>query len=190
MQKHSLNNDSLTIFANTVKAGGVVCYPTEGVWGLGCHPQSETAFARLLDIKKRPADKGVILVAANYRQLHPYVQLDEPLRQRLQTVWAGFVTCLLPPSPQCPAYLYGEHDTVAVRLTAYPLLQSLCLYADTALVSTSANITGQAPVTSANDASKLFGKQVDYYVDAATGAEAKPSRIVRFTDDKMVVIRE
>ncbi len=185
-----LDDKMLGRFAQHIHHDGVVCYPTEGVWGLGCHPLSASAFARLLTSKQRPRAKGVILVAANIEQIQPYVEIDALLRQQLARYWPGFVSCILPASPDCPSYLTGQHHSLAVRVTAYPPLRALCLHAQTAIVSSSANISGQPPVTTLQQAKRLFGQQVDYYVDAPTGGENKPSRIIQFVNGKKVLIRD
>ncbi len=115
----ALSSTQLQQAVSAIAYDGIICYPTEGVWGLGCHPQSERAFAKLLQLKQRPADKGVILIAATMAQIRPYAQLDDTLCAQLSALWPGFVTCVLPKSPDCPDYLCGRHDTVAVRLSAY-----------------------------------------------------------------------
>lgn len=176
--------------AKVVHNNGVICYPTEAVWGLGCHPRSETAFQRILTLKQRPQEKGVILIAANLAQITPYADVSTNLEAELLQAWQGFTTCILPKTPNCPDYLCGQHGTIAVRLTQYDLLQNLCLAADTALVSTSANLTAQTVVKNLNEAKQLFQRGVDYYVDAPLGGAEKPSRIIDFTQIPAVVIRD
>lgn len=169
---------------------GIICYPTEAVWGLGCHPQSEQAFSRLLAVKQRPLEKGVILIASSYEQLAPYVKFNDALMQRLVTLWPGFVTCVLPKSVHCPDYLCGEHDSIAVRLTTHEPVKQLCEAIHAPLVSTSANLSGQPTVKDLTEAKQTFGAQIDAYVDAPLGGELKPSRIIQFTDQTEVIIRE
>lgn len=186
----ALSPATLSAMTKTLENNGVICYPTEAVWGLGCHPQSESAFRRLLRIKQRPQDKGVILIAADEQQLAPYVCLTPVLRQQLKAFWPGFVTCVLPRSPGCPDYLSGQFDGVAVRLTAYPVVQALCQAAGSALVSTSANLSGQLPVGDLTTAKATFGDAVDCYIDAPLGGEEKPSRIMDLSQGVTRVIRE
>lgn len=176
--------------AAAIRQQQVVCYPTEGVWGLGCHPQSRSAFERLLSLKQRPEEKGVILLVANYQQIQPYAKLSEALIQRLDKHWAGFVTCLLPKSADCPDYLTGQFDTIAVRMSHYAPLQQLCLQADSAIVSTSANLSGNAPLDNLQQAVNLFGERVDCYWDAPLGGADKPSKIIELTDNDLRIIRE
>ncbi len=169
---------------------GIICYPTEAVWGLGCHPQSEKAFEKLLAIKQRPADKGVILVISDYSQLVPYVLLDDFHKEQLRNIWPAFVTCLLPISPDYPNYLRGNHQKIAVRFSANPVIRALCELTQTALVSTSANISGQAPVANIHEAKKTFPNGIDSFIDAPLGGEEKPSRIIEFHNDKIITHRD
>lgn len=185
-----LHEKTLATAKQTLLNDGVICYPTEAVWGLGCHPQSASAFARILHIKQRPHDKGVILIASAFEQLMPYVNIDVALQQQLAAIWPGFITCLLPKSAQCPDYLSGKHKSIAVRLTTHPAVTALCQSIDSPLVSTSANVSGQAPIQNLSEGKRLFTNQVDYYVDAALGGKKKPSRIIEFKQNNKVIIRE
>ena len=169
---------------------GVICYPTEAVWGLGCNPRSFDAFERILTIKKRAKEKGVILIGATESHITPYAHIPDSLRKKLQQIWPGFVTCLLPKTARCPSYLTGGQDKVAVRISAYQPVVNLCLAADSALVSTSANVSGQIPVSDIYSAQNTFGEAVDYYLDAGLGGEKKPSRIIDFTQQPPALIRD
>lgn len=169
---------------------GVICYPTEGVWGLGCHPQSATAFSRLLALKQRPADKGVILLAGELEQLAPYLQMSDAIQQLFTQYHNDFITFVLPKSAACPDYLSGQFDSVAVRVTTYQPLRELCCQAQTALVSTSANVSHKPPVGNIAIARETFGDGVNAYVDMPLGGQRKPSRIVKWDNGKLLVIRE
>lgn len=183
----------MTDFSPTITAianDGVICYPTEGVWGLGCHPQSATAFARLLAIKQRPVDKGVILLAGELEQLSPYITINSAISKLFFDYQHNFVTFVLPKSANCPAYLSGQFDSIAVRVTHYAPLRELCLQAKTALVSTSANVSGSPPVDSIQVAQTTFANKVDAYVDMPLGGQAKPSKILRWHHGVLEVIRD
>lgn len=161
-----------------IQAGGVIAYPTEAVYGLGCHPLNPEAVLRILDLKQRPMGKGVILIAADFQQVLPYVQ--EPgaaLRRKLDGTWPGPVTWLLPARAETPRWLRGDHDTLAVRVTGHPLAAALCRASGTALVSTSANRAGQPPARSALRVQRVFGAGVDLVVHGALGGANKPSEI-------------
>lgn len=182
--------DDFSRAASAVQRDGIICYPTEGVWGLGCHPRASNTFDRLLKIKKRSADKGVILLAGELTQLHDYIVLNNQVRDIFAQHQHDFITFVLPKRSTCPDYLSGGRDSLAVRVTHYPPLRDLCLQAQTALVSTSANLSGQPPINNLTEAKTTFGDTVDVYVDMPLGGQAKPSRIVAWKNKQWVVIRD
>ena len=111
------------------QAGSLIVYPTEAVMGIGCDPDNEAAVSALLEIKQRPVEKGVILIAANYSQLLPYVndnaiRLDR--RTEIFSSWPGPNTWLLPKSSSAPVWLTGKHSKIAVRVTNHPVVVELC----------------------------------------------------------------
>src|SRR3989338_8804440 len=129
-----------------LRRGGLIAYPTESCYGLGCDPDSRAAVLRLLKLKQRPQHKGLILIAASYRQVARYLQpLPAAQQRQLQEAGAQAVTYLIPVKPSCPRWLRGAHDTLAVRMTAHPFAKNLCRSVGSALVSTSANRSGQRP---------------------------------------------
>lgn len=126
--------------------GGVIAYPTEAVYGLGCDPWNVEAVKRLLDIKQRPWQKGLILVAADFNQLQDFIAPVSPdVLKQLESTWPGPVTWLLPVGTNLPPYLSGLHDTIAVRVTAHKQTAELCREFGGAIVSTSANLAGAKP---------------------------------------------
>jgi len=163
--------------ADVLHRGGVIAYPTEAVFGLGCDPLNEQAVLRLLDIKQRAVDKGLILIAAHWRQLQPYLEpVADDIRERLDESWPGPVTWLLQARPQTPTWLRGRHETLAVRVTAHPLAAALCDAFGGAIVSTSANASGRPPARSGLQA-RLRCPGTDLIVAGATGGRKHPSEI-------------
>lgn len=161
-----------------LQAGHVIAYPTEAVYGLGCDPRNADAVRRILEIKRRPMQKGLILIAAELAQLAPYVEpVDSTRMGEILRTWPGPFTWLLPAKPETPAWLTGDHDTLAVRVTAHPLAAALCRTAGTALVSTSANLSGLAPARTALQVRLQLGGQVDYILAGACGGQTRPSTI-------------
>ncbi|MBT8137114.1 MAG: threonylcarbamoyl-AMP synthase [Gammaproteobacteria bacterium] len=168
--------------AAAVAAGGVIAYPTEGVYGLGCDPENEDAVARLLDIKQRPAEQGLILIAAHIDLLNNYfAPLPEPARQQLEDSWPGPQTWLVPAADSAPEWITGRHTTIAVRVTDHPVASALCASCGHALVSTSANITGHPPARSAHAVRRMMGEQLDYILSGPVGrlGGATPIRDLR-----------
>ena len=129
--------------ARVVREGGVIAYPTEAVWGLGCDPWNEDAVYRLLALKARPVEKGLIVVAANIHQLDFLLEdLPDVWLDRLAGTWPGPNTWLVPHQERLPEWVTGVHDSVAVRVTDHPLVQELC-HLTGPLISTSANPAGR-----------------------------------------------
>lgn len=161
-----------------VNAGGIIAYPTEAVFGLGCDPGDPLAVARLLTIKKRSPRKGLILVAAHWSQLRPWLQpLPARLEQRLHGTWPGPMTWLVPAARDCPCWLTGEHDTLAVRVSAHPVIRALCESVGGAVVSTSANISSRRPARSILEVQLRFATLIDFILPGPLGDQAQPTTI-------------
>jgi len=164
--------------ARLIRTGGVIAYPTEAVFGLGCDPQNKTAVYRILAIKRRPAHKGLILVAADFEQLQPWLLPVSPEQQAtLQQSWPGPVTWLLPARPETPRWLRGQYDTLAVRVTAHPVTAALCRAAGRALVSTSANRSGRQALRTPLAVRLQLGQEIDALMTQAVGGATRPSTI-------------
>lgn len=161
--------------AQIIRQGGVVAYPTESCYGLGCHPDNHQAIKKLINIKGRPQHKGFILIGATFHQLQFYVA---DISQEILASWPGPHTWLLPPTKRVHAKLVGQHPRIAVRVTALPIAAALCRAADTALISTSANKSGQQPTKNYRDTMRLFGNLVDMVLPGKIGDRKKPTPII------------
>jgi len=163
--------------ARLLRAGGVIAYPTEAVYGIGCNPLDREAVRRILEIKRRPMDKGVILIASRFEQFAPFVEKPAPEVQRqLDESWPGPVTWLLPCRPETPVWLRGRHSTLAVRVTDHPTASALCEAFAGPIVSTSANASGRPPARNALQA-RLRCPGIDLYLGGRTGGRERPSEI-------------
>lgn len=161
-----------------LQAGGIVAYPTEAVYGLGCDPRNPDAVMRLLALKQRPWQKGMILIATDLQQLGPFLlPMTADIEARVLASWPGPVTWLLPARPEVPYWLRGEHRTLAVRVTAHPLAAALCRIFGGPIVSTSANLAGHEPARSALRVQRELGESVDYILHGALGELAQPTEI-------------
>lgn len=169
-----------------LKRGGVVAYPTESCYGLGCDPDNARAVRRILELKRRPQHKGLILIASGYRQVARYIEPLTPDGQRkLQADGARAITYLMPAKPSCPRWLRGRHGTLAVRLTAHPAARQLCRSAGSALVSTSANLAGQRPAKTAAECRRLFGTRL-WVLPGRVGKRKRPSTICAWGDGRIL----
>ena len=160
----------------TVAAGGVIAYPTEAVYGLGCLPE-DLPISRLLRLKQRSPRKGLILVAASVEQLLPFVEFpDATTRRQVLATWPGPVTWLLPARRGISPWLTGAHATLAVRVSAHPVVQALCRYTGP-LVSTSANRAGAQPARNAAQVRAGLGRSLDYVLAGRIGDSRRPTAI-------------
>jgi L-threonylcarbamoyladenylate synthase len=160
-----------------LRLGGLIAYPTESCFGLGCDPGNRDAVKTILRLKKRPQTKGVILIAAAFRQLQRYTApLTKAQAQQVQSTWPGPHTWLVPKSTNCPIWLTGKHEKIAVRVTAHRPAAMLCLGLGMALVSTSANVSGGKAIRNARECQRQFGHQV-VIVPGLIGKRRKPSTI-------------
>lgn len=166
--------------ARILQNGGVIAYPTEAVWGLGCDPRDEAATLRLLAIKQREVAKGLILIAADEAQLAPFVDFEslaESQRAAVRMTWPGPNTWIVPASKGAPRWITGEHEGIAVRVTAHPGVIALCRAFGGAIVSTSANRAGMPAATTFGDLDPAVVASVDAVLQGETGGLDRPSAI-------------
>ena len=163
--------------AHAVNSNGVIAYPTEAVFGLGCSPWNREALLKLVQLKRRKLDKGFIIIAANLVQLESLVNFDKVNSlQEILASWPGPVTWILPAREQVPSTLRGRNDGLAVRVSAHPLVQELCRTCGP-LVSTSANISNTRPARSQQQVRNYFQDKLNYILPGKLGSESRPSEI-------------
>lgn len=162
-----------------LKQGGIIAYPTEAVFGLGCDPFNETALTRLLTIKHRSPHKGLILIADCFERVEPFLA-PVPDRQ-LQTAlasWPGPYTWVFPAElSRTTPLIRGQHPTIAVRITAHPLARALCQAFENPIVSTSANRSSEPPAQTAEAVRFFFGHALDYVLEGETSGLLSPTEI-------------
>jgi len=165
-----LQQEVLEKAVNALKKGGVIAYPTEGVYGLGCDPNDEKAVRKILQIKQRPASKGLILLASDWSQLQTWLRpIPKANLEKMLATWPGPVTWVCPAKEDVPICLKGDHDSLAVRVTDHVLARTLCQMFAKPLVSTSANLSGQAPPQAMADFDEKVAQQIDYLVPGSVG---------------------
>lgn len=173
-------SDTLAATVDALRRGGVVAYPTEAVWGLGCDPFDERAVMRLLALKRRPVNKGLILIAASPAQLAPLVAWETMPASRRDTVlesWPGPHTWTVPVTTRVPTWIRGAHASVAVRVSDHPTVVALCTAFGGPLVSTSANLAGKPPAFRRAELDPALAGLLDAICEGETGGLAAPTPI-------------
>lgn len=173
-----MNHWQLRQATHVIQLGGVIAYPTEAVFGLGCDPLNANAVLHLLALKHRPVAKGLVLIASDIEQLKPFMlPLKASQLHTLEASWPGPATWLVPANPNTPQWLKGNHDTIAVRVTAHPVAAALCRQLGHALVSTSANTSGTNPARTPLQVRRYFGQKLDKIIHGPVGSLTKPTTI-------------
>jgi L-threonylcarbamoyladenylate synthase len=168
----------LSMARRALRGGGVVAYPTEAVWGLGCDPANRHALLKILDLKGRDAGKGLILVAADMQQLAALLDpLSTEQRELLASTWPGPTTWLIPHHHLVHPLVHGRFASVSVRVSRHPGVAALCRAFGGPVVSTSANPQGREPARDALTVRRYFNAGIDYLLAGAVDKAAKPSEI-------------
>ena len=161
-----------------LRRGGIIAYPTESCYGLGCDPRNPRALQRLIRLKGRSTARGLLLIADRFKRLKPFVRpLHAADLARMQHSWPGPVTWVVPASNACPPLLTGGRPTIAVRVTAHPVAAQLCRSLGMALVSTSANKSGKKPAKTAAECRRIFGARVRV-IAGRIGRRRRPSTLI------------
>ena len=162
----------------TLRAGGLIAYPTETIYGLGCDPLNHLSVTSLLALKKRSINKGLILIGASLEQLTPFIDTNNKQSlERLESKIKKPTTWLMPAREDTPNWLTGNHDTIAVRITQHPVAAKLCEQFGGAIVSTSANPAGKKPARDLLKIHHYFNNDLDYILCGDTKTTDKPSEI-------------
>ncbi len=173
--------------AHILNQGGLIAYPTEAVYGLGCLAHFTDTIQQLLKLKKRSPKKGLILLASDLSQLNDYIKpLDNRTLARIQATWPGAVTWLVPARTSISELIRGQSQSVAVRISAHPIVRELCQQCNTPLISTSANISGHNMTYSAFQVRLQFKNRLDYILNAPLGDDDKPSIIRDAISNKII----
>jgi len=182
---NAIINDAATIF----QQGGIIAYPTEAVFGLGCDPDNNSAINKLLSLKQRSVDKGFILLASHYSQLQPYIDelaITEQEKLLILSRWPSAITQVLPVNKNISPLLSGVFGTIAVRVTQHPDVIDLCEKTGKAIISTSANLSGKPAATTWQMVLQQFPTQLDYLMKTKTLGRTSPSIIINGVTSKVL----
>ena len=179
-----MNNEQLNQAILCLKAGGIIAYPTESVYGLGCDANNLQAVARILKIKRRDSNKGLILLVSDIQQASQFIQpLDHVSATRLSQPLEHATTWLLPKSPKTSSLVVGEHSSIAIRITTHPIARALCQGFGAPIVSTSCNLNAEPPSSESGLIPDQLAAQLDFILEGDCGGHA-PSIIVDYSTGK------
>ena len=171
------------------KTGRIIAYPTEAVFGLGCDPDNDVALNKLLKLKQRPVEKGLILLAGSFEQLLPYIDISQIHQNQLITIlsrWPDGITQLVPKQKNISSLLSGHFESIAVRITSQPDVVALCEKTNKPIVSTSANLSGQEPAKTWQSLDPILCKKVDFIIKGVTLGYTSPSKIIDALTGKVI----
>ena len=171
---------NLNQVVGALKRGDVIAYPTEGVFGVGCDPDNEQALLKLLEVKKRPQEKGLILIAGSMEQLEPYIELDDLSLEQVNAIkesWPGPVTWIVPVSSKTLPLVTGQFSSIAVRVTNHPQVKAICSAFGKPITSTSANLSGLEPCRSVDEVEYQLGNSGVVIFQGEIGNRTQPTEI-------------
>lgn len=178
----------------TLKTSGVIAYPTEAVWGLGCDPYDEEALSRIVQIKQRDMKKGMLLVASDIKQIEYLLHgVDDAVVKKMADSWRSVdgqpqrsTTWLVPHRGLVQELVHGQYQTVALRVSQHPVVKAMCEQFGGPVVSTSANFSGHEAARNINQVRKFLGHEVDFILPGDIGGQSKPSRIIDAISDRVL----
>ena len=178
---------NIQLACQNLQQGNIIAYPTEAVWGIGCDPCNEAAVHKILSLKDRPVHKGLILIGGSIDQFEPLLRgLSAEQRNTLSSSWPGHITWLVPdPDRLIPEWIKGSHPSVAIRVSAHPVVQELCAGFAGPLVSTSANEAGEEEIRSRLILEDKFADKIACIVDGELGQAEKPSEMRELLSGKV-----
>jgi len=157
--------------------GGIIAYPTEAVFGLGCDPLNFNAVEKICSLKNRQLSQGLILIVSSLDQAKPYTSATKTQLKKILSKTKRPTTWLLPASQECPLWIRGKHNSVAIRHIHHPIAKRLCQQSGSALVSTSANLSGRPSLKKAREVQRVFGSAIDMIIYGNTGKQLFTSEI-------------
>ena len=172
--------------SHQIQQGGVIAYPTETVYGLGCDPLNADAINTLCQLKQRDINKGLILLSSSLELLEDYIQpLNQQDQQKIAKVQQP-TSWIVDKSATTPDWLTGKHDTIVIRITSHPVVKKLCRHLGYPLVSSSANTRGNKPALNALQLRRYFHNELDALIISSETSSGQPSTIRRLHDDHMI----
>lgn len=176
--KTRLRHTNISRLRHHLRRGGLIAYPTESVYGIGCLPQQQHALKHLMQLKQRPQHKGLIVIGHHLTQLQSLLKSLKNHHLNYTQHWPAALTLLLPAADDIPILLRGKRrHQLAVRVPDHALARTLCQHIGSPLVSTSCNKSRQRPCRTEREVRRRFGRQL-MVIGGRCGSHRQPSRII------------
>jgi len=182
------SRSSILEAARVIKAGGLVVYPTDTVYGLGCDPFNTLAVKRLVEAKGE-REKPLPVLVSDIEHVKVVAEMTKAAEKLVRKFWPGPLTIVLKRKPRLPEIVTFGHDTVGVRVPNHSVTLQLLRWCDGILIGTSANISGNKSATTAEGAAKQLGDKVDLILDGGRSPLGKSSTVVNLADRRFKVER-
>ncbi|MBI3593993.1 MAG: threonylcarbamoyl-AMP synthase [Nitrospirae bacterium] len=183
-------DSSLKEAATLISQGKVIIYPTDTLYGIGAAIGNEAAVSKVFQIKKREFDKPILILIEKPVDLEPLVMdISSKALELMARYWPGPLTLVFKASEKVSSLLTGNSGNIGIRCSASGTVQRLLALTRSPLTATSANLSDETPVTSAAEAGRIFGDQVDLILDAGP-LVSEPSTIIDVTGEKPRLIRQ
>lgn len=189
MQILKATRENVLTASQTVKTGGLVVYPTDTVYGLGCDPFNVEAVKRVFRVKGE-RKKPLPILASDVEQIEKIAYLSEKARRIAEKFWPGPLTLVVLKKPVLPRAITCNMDSVGVRIPRHDVAVRLIRLSNGLLVGTSANKTGEEPPRTAHEAAEQLGKEVEMILDGGPTLLGVPSTVINLTSKKPVILRE
>ena len=177
--------------SETLKAGGIVAYPTETFYGLGAKFDIEKALKKIYELKQRPDEKAMPLIIGNKELLSVITASVSNIAESLMNrFWPGPLTLILPAKENLSEFITGGTNTVAVRIPGESFALHLAKTANFPITAASANVSGTSPAQNAETVMSCFGDTIDLIIDGGTTPGGLPSTIVDATESEIRIMRD
>ncbi|OQW50268.1 MAG: hypothetical protein A4S09_00290 [Proteobacteria bacterium SG_bin7] len=175
-----------------LKAGGIIAYPTETVWGLGVDISNADAIKNLFNLKNRDTTKAISVLVANIFQARELAEIDSNLEKFMSLFWPGAVTFVVRAKSIVPDEITGKTGFVGLRCSSHPFVSELTKKLGTSITSTSANKSGESPAQNENDLLKWLPSEVMKveWKEDRKGFSSLGSTVVKIENEKLSLLRQ
>jgi len=182
--------DNIREASKVVKNGGLIIYPTDTVYGLGCYPFNAKAVERIFRTKGERKEKPLPILGSDMECVQKIAYLNENARKIAERFWPGPLTLVVPKKQALPDIVTCGLGSVGVRIPNHKIALLLISLCGGLLVGTSANKTGEKPPKTAHEAAEQLGEHVDIVLDAGPTPLRRESSVLDLTSKKPKMLRE